>query len=534
MDVEAESLLRSALENQTISAWKWYEESFFGGMEKDDEIEKVILQMQRDLAIIEGWGMVVPDHRIPTLLNISLGNNLLRSSAIRSLLISDAISKGNHEIFSYCLEIFDLPQNSVISDITKSVEEIQWKPSTRISYQIVNLLGLSDIYAKAGNSDNREEFEIVTPILPLKKLLDFQVKVKDRIIESLKNKSRALIVMPTGSGKTRTTIEAGIEYFTLNHNPLEGVIWLADRDELCEQAYQSFKEIILHRSNHPVKISRYWGGNDMKTSLDEENLSNSGVIITSMQQVERRFKSDNSILIDLLRSCKLFIIDEAHRNIKSNNSLIRYMERNGNNPGILGITATPKRRDKTETSELFQMFDNNPIVPLDGDIKNIDAISIALTDKGILSEKIFLNIEDLGISSVNYNSTLKTSFEIINSLLEKGAKSIIAFAEDVKHSKQLSGALRLNNITSNHIDSSTPTMLRRQILHDFKNNNISVLVNFGILTTGFDAPNVDAVAIFRKTDDFNQPIITQMIGRGLRGPKFGGTESCMIYLRGSD
>ena len=83
-------------------------------------------------------------------------------------------------------------------------------------------------------------------------------------------------------------------------------------------------------------------------------------------------------------------------------------------------------------------------------------------------------------------------------MIEKGAKSIIAFAEDVKHSKQLAGSLRMNNIPARHLDSSTPTMQRRQILHDFQNNKISVLVNYGILITGFDAPNVDTASNFQK------------------------------------
>jgi DNA repair protein RadD len=534
IEINAESLLNLALENYSISPWEWYEEYFFGGKEKNNEIEKIILDMQKNLAMIEEWGITVPSNRISTLLDISLGNNLLRSSSIRSLLIKYKIENANKEEFKQFLDIFDLSDLHKSSDIIQAAEEMQWKPSTRLAYEIVDLLGLPKIYAKAGTTDDREEFEIITPITSLKQLLDFQNKVKTDIIKTLTDKSKGLIVMPTGSGKTRTTIEAVIEYFKINNQPIEGIVWLADRDELCEQAYQSFKEILFHRSNHPVKISRYWSGNDMTISTTKKSTLNAGVIVTSMQQVDRRFKSGDPILMHLLKTCNLVIMDEAHRNINSNNSLIKFMKRNGNNPGILGITATPRRRDRIETGELFQIFDNNPIVPLEGNSSNVDDISSVLTKKGILANKITLNVQDLGLddSNIHYNSILKTSFDIVNCLLEKGAKSIIVFAEDVQHSKQLSGALRLNKISSSHLDSSTPNMQRRQIIHDFKNNKISVLVNYGILTTGFDAPNVDAVAIFRKTDNIDQPIITQMIGRGLRGPKFGGTESCMIYLRG--
>ena len=54
------------------------------------------------------------------------------------------------------------------------------------------------------------------------------------------------------------------------------------------------------------------------------------------------------------------------------------------------------------------------------------------------------------------------------------------------------------------------------------------MLNFGILTTGFDAPKTDAVLICRPQIDEFESIFQQMVGRGLRGPRFGGTESCMI------
>jgi len=58
------------------------------------------------------------------------------------------------------------------------------------------------------------------------------------------------------------------------------------------------------------------------------------------------------------------------------------------------------------------------------------------------------------------------------------------------------------------------------------------LTNYDILTTGFDAPKTDGVIILRATEDVQQPLIIQMIGRGLRGPKFGGSEDCYFFIRG--
>ena len=67
---------------------------------------------------------------------------------------------------------------------------------------------------------------------------------------------------------------------------------------------------------------------------------------------------------------------------------------------------------------------------------------------------------------------------------------------------------------------------RRKIIGDFKAKKIQVLCNCEVLTTGFDAPKVTHVVMARPT--VSQVLYEQMVGRGLRGPKFGGTETCHI------
>jgi superfamily II DNA or RNA helicase len=67
---------------------------------------------------------------------------------------------------------------------------------------------------------------------------------------------------------------------------------------------------------------------------------------------------------------------------------------------------------------------------------------------------------------------------------------------------------------------------RRKYIEMYKNREIKVLFNYGVLTHGFDAPNTDVVIIGRPTQS---PILySQMIGRGLRGPKVGGNKECIL------
>ena len=82
------------------------------------------------------------------------------------------------------------------------------------------------------------------------------------------------------------------------------------------------------------------------------------------------------------------------------------------------------------------------------------------------------------------------------------------------------------DVKSASVTSDMRKVTRSKIIHDFKRGDIKVLTNFGILTTGFDAPNIGAVFITRPTQSLI--LYSQMIGRGLRGPKVGGRKSCVL------
>jgi len=68
--------------------------------------------------------------------------------------------------------------------------------------------------------------------------------------------------------------------------------------------------------------------------------------------------------------------------------------------------------------------------------------------------------------------------------------------------------------------------IRRALIRDFKEQRLEFLCNYGVLTTGFDAPKTNCIALCRPTK--SDVLYEQIIGRGLRGPKFGGTPECTI------
>jgi superfamily II DNA or RNA helicase len=86
--------------------------------------------------------------------------------------------------------------------------------------------------------------------------------------------------------------------------------------------------------------------------------------------------------------------------------------------------------------------------------------------------------------------------------------------------------LNLAGISAAEISGKTPRGARRYFLDRFQRGDIRVLCNHSVLTTGFDAPKTDMILIARQV--FSPVRYMQMVGRGLRGEKNGGTASCRI------
>jgi len=76
------------------------------------------------------------------------------------------------------------------------------------------------------------------------------------------------------------------------------------------------------------------------------------------------------------------------------------------------------------------------------------------------------------------------------------------------------------------ISAKTPVSLRRVLIEEFRNGQIEFLFNFGVLTTGFDAPKTNYIVICRPTTSVI--LYEQIVGRGMRGPKFRGTPDCTV------
>jgi len=138
-----------------------------------------------------------------------------------------------------------------------------------------------------------------------------------------------------------------------------------------------------------------------------------------------------------------------------------------------------------------------------------------------------LNNENSKISNdVIYNTKI---CEIVDKCIRKyDKKNILIFANGVKHSQELMLILRIKygHKKAESVDGTTNPGIRRRIVKEFRDGTIPILCNFGVLTTGFDVPKIDVVLIAR--DVGSNALYTQMIGRGQRGPKPGGTDELWL------
>jgi len=108
--------------------------------------------------------------------------------------------------------------------------------------------------------------------MPLGDLHGYQTEIIGElapIVGSRGAKARAKVSLPTGAGKTRVAVEAAVEYVLTADVGSKYVLWVAQTDELCEQAVQSFRQVWSNCGKDwtELRIVRLWGGNPIRRPL---------------------------------------------------------------------------------------------------------------------------------------------------------------------------------------------------------------------------------------------------------------------------
>lgn len=122
--------------------------------------------------------------------------------------------------------------------------------------------------------------------------------------------------------------------------------------------------------------------------------------------------------------------------------------------------------------------------------------------------------------------SIKRNKKILDTLISIKEEQTIVYSCNVEHANLLTAALIVKGIQAAAITAETPRHKRLVYIDKFRKGELRMLVNHSVLTTGFDTPKTSNIVICRPI--FSNILYEQIVGRGLRGPKFGGTETCNI------
>lgn len=411
----------------------------------------------------------------------------------------------------------------------------QWTGRER-AVEFVEALGFPAEFAGFSDRQLEEWIEVDGPIR-LPELHDFQRKLVDRIQDTVfaGKTNRGFLSMPTGSGKTRVTVQSLVEMMYVE--PLTGpVLWIAQSEELCEQAVQTWKDV--WRGVGPgaqLRINRLWGSRQATPARPHQ------VIVATIQQLQVIMAKEEYLW---LQQAACVIIDEAHRSVTS--SYTDQLERLGLNRfhsrcPMIGLSATAFRANEQETKRLvarfgerldYGIFDTDPYHQLQesGILARVRQ-KVLKGDRLVIEKSQMRGFEDSELLPAWALQQLAESQERNDQILHEieGMPDdwpILVFAVSVDHAASLAAMLNERGIPAASVSAKTGIGARRLYIERFKAGEIRVLTNYNVLTTGFDAPKVRSLIIGRPT--FSPVLYQQMIGRGLRGPLNQGTEECLI------
>jgi superfamily II DNA or RNA helicase len=423
---------------------------------------------------------------------------------------------------------------------------VQWAGG-KAAQEFVRDLGFPREYAGFPEDRIDQVYDVLGPI-ELKKLHPFQETVRDRfreLLETAGKTKRAMLSLPTGAGKTRVAVQSLVEHFA--EGLIDGpVLWIAQSEELCEQAVQAWAEV--WRAKGPPKaltISRLWDVNSAEPVEGQPQ-----VVVATVQKLAQSVIDQPRY--DWLANAAVVIVDEAHRGATTPTTtrLLRWLglEATGiDRCPLIGLTATPFIGTNKELTEilvrrygrerldkgLFPENDTEQLITLLQDERilarvehrSLEGVEIRLDADELESLRTFNRLPKTVETRLGLDAARNTT--IVNSIKRLNPDwQVLLFATSVENAQTLAALLRLEEIPAATVTAETRSGARRHYIQQFKDRKIRVLTNYGTLTTGFDAPEVRALYVARPT--YSPNLYLQMIGRGLRGPANGGTDECLI------
>lgn len=486
-----------------------------------------------------------------------LPHRLLKAVRSRSALrdnLPDAARGALHEEISdldLATVFLDVHGSAALRELTDELKDGGLAPpgrwGTDEARQFVISLGFPLSFAGAARPRLPAE-ELVSGPRPLPPLHDYQEDVLrelDGIMALHADRRRAVLSLPTGAGKTRVAVEAAVNAVLSRNAQRPLVLWIAQTEELGEQAVDAFRHLWRAKGlpDAELRVVRLWGG--QPTPPDGE-VDRPTVVVTLIQTARTRTAQSE---LTWLREAAMVIIDESHHGIARSYTEVlgalglatgqkRTRDRE---PILLGLTATPFRSGDEEDSErLAQRFDCR-VVPCEQaalyqTLRTREFLADVVMEPITLTEPFELTAEERG-DFARFGELPSSALErlsnqsdrndaIVEAIEGARERSILVFANSVEHAVALTARLSLRGIRARAVSAETDLSARREAVAAFRRGEVRVICNAAVFTTGFDAPGVEMILISRPV--FSPVRFMQMVGRGLRGPRNGGTPKCRV------
>ena len=321
------------------------------------------------------------------------------------------------------------------------------------------------------------------------------------------------VAIPTGGGKS-LVIAMAIKRWRANYPALRACV-LQHRKELVQQNSEEFEGI---SPDCPVGI--------YAAALNRRDTEHD-VLYASIDSIYNK--------ADELAPFNVIIVDEAHRiPLKGEGKYRKFIDACRRwNPKLIvvGVTATPYRMA-------------GPICHKDHILQELiyNASVAALIEDGFLStlrtrrsarQPDLSKVRKVGgdyVAKALSEQLDKTEVvgqavkELVGIINTEQRKSVVVFAIDIAHCQHISEELKKHGIHAPYVTAKTAAGERDRIVEEFKAGRHRVLVNVNVYTEGFNAKQVDCVALLRPT--LSKGMYVQMVGRGLR--LYPGKADCLV------
>ncbi len=362
----------------------------------------------------------------------------------------------------------------------------------------------------------------------MKALREYQKQNNDAIIAKLnKGVNRQISVLPTGGGKTFTTVSL-CKSLEQSHG-YKRILWITHTDELLIQSGTAFLQEYFPHIDIQLMIDQYGGlseyikevkrmgmfagefaeiANKIGIVKAEQFDPNADIVMASAQTLHRRLDKISPDTFDII------ICDECHLfAAKTFTKAINHFT-----PKLLlGLTATPHRADGASLADIFDeityqysLYD----AIQNGYLCELDALQIQskLSLDGVRTTAGEFNQKDL---KETVDTPVRNQLLVDKYKQYADGKQNIIFCVDVEHAKNVCQTFRDAGETAEILvgdEDITPD--RRAVINRFKSGEITHLVNVMIATAGFDHPGIGCVTLACPTKSLTK--FFQQVGRGTR------------------